>query len=120
MQRTARIGTREHLLKDSRLWSSCGNPPMATKIRLQADLKEFLSLLASNKVEYLLIGGYAVGYYGCPRPTGDLDVWVAMSPENAKRLVNTFAEFAVSVPTEKFLEENSIVRMGGRLFVSKC
>ena len=81
-------------------------------IRLQADLKEFLSLLASNSVEYLLIGGYAVGYYGYPRPTGDMDVWVAMSPENAERIVHTFAEFAVSVPAKKFLEENSVVRMG--------
>ena len=81
-------------------------------IRLQADLKEFLSLLASNKVEYLLIGGYAVGYYGYPRPTGDMDVWVAMSSENAERLVRTFAVFAASVPAEKFLEDNSVVRMG--------
>lgn len=81
-------------------------------IRLQADLKEFLSLLALNKVEYLLIGGYAVGYYGYPRPTGDMDVWVAMSPENAERIVRTFAVFAASVPVEKFLEENSVVRMG--------
>lgn len=81
-------------------------------IRLQADLKEFLSLLASNKVEYLLIGGYAVGYYGYPRPTGDMDIWVAMTPENAERLVRTFADFAVSVTAEKFLEENSVVRMG--------
>lgn len=85
---------------------------MAMTIRLQADLKEFLSLLASNRVEYLLIGGYAVGYYGYPRPTGDMDVWVAMTTENAERLVRTFAEFAVSVPAEKFLESNSIVRMG--------
>jgi len=110
--RIALIGIRERLWKGSKLWNSCGNLPMATKIRLQADLKEFLSLLASNKVEYLLIGGYAVGYYGCPRPTGDLDVWVAMTRENADRLVRTFSQFGLSVPAEKFLQENSIVRMG--------
>jgi hypothetical protein len=69
-------------------------------------------LLASNSVEYLLIGGYAVGFYVYPRPNGELDVWVAMSPENAERLVRTFAGFAVGVPAEKFLEENSVVRMG--------
>jgi len=85
---------------------------MAMTIRLQADLKEFLSLLAANKVEYLLIGGYAVGYYGYPRPTGDMDVWVAMTRENAERIVRTFADFAVRVSAEKFLEENSVVRMG--------
>jgi len=85
---------------------------MATKIRLQADLKEFLSLLASNRVEYLLIGGYAVGYYGYPRPTGDMDVWIAISPQNARRIVSALSEFGFTASTERFLEENSVVRMG--------
>jgi hypothetical protein len=85
---------------------------MATTIRLQADLREFLSLLISNKVEYLLIGGYAVGYHGYPRPTGDLDVWVAMNPENAGRIVTALREFGFEAPAEKFLEGNNVVRMG--------
>ncbi len=85
---------------------------MATTIRLQADLKEFLSLLASNRVEYLLIGGYAVGYYGYPRPTGDMDVWIALSPQNAQRVVNALSEFGFTASTEEFLKENSVVRMG--------
>src|SRR5438552_3143726 len=45
--------------------------------RLPADLREFLKLVNRKRVEYLLIGGYAVGYYGYPRATADLDVWVA-------------------------------------------
>jgi len=85
---------------------------MATTIRLQVDLKEFLRLLASNNVEYLLIGGYAVGYYGYPRPTGDLDVWIAISPENARRVVSALSEFGFTASAEQFLEENSVVRMG--------
>ena len=85
---------------------------MATKIRLQADLKEFLRLLGSNNVQYLLIGGYAVGYYGYPRPTGDLDVWIGMSPENAERVVNALKEFSFDASPELFLNENSVVRMG--------
>jgi hypothetical protein len=85
---------------------------MDMTIRLQADLKEFLSLLASNKVEYLLIGGYAVGYYGYPRPTGDMDVWIGISPQNAQRVVNALSEFGFAAPPERFLEANSLVRMG--------
>jgi hypothetical protein len=69
-------------------------------------------LLASNRVEYLLIGGYAVGYYGYPRPTGDLDVWVAASPQNAQRIVNALSEFGFTASTELFLEPNNLVRMG--------
>jgi len=49
---------------------------MAT-ILLPPDFKEFLQLLNSERIEYLLVGGYAVGYYGYPRATGDMDVWVA-------------------------------------------
>jgi hypothetical protein len=45
-------------------------------LRLADDFKEFLKLLNSNGVEYLLIGGYAVGIYGYVRATNDLDVWV--------------------------------------------
>lgn len=85
---------------------------MATTIRLQVDFKEFLKLLASNKVEYLLIGGYAVGYYGYPRPTGDMDIWIGISPSNARRVVKALREFGFTASTKKFLQENSVVRMG--------
>ena len=37
------------------------------------DFKELLRLLNSNNVEYLIVGGYALGYHGVPRHTGDLD-----------------------------------------------
>ena len=57
---------------------------------LPDDFKEFLRLLNANGVEYLLIGGYAVGYYGYPRTTADIDIWVAISPENADKLVTVF------------------------------
>lgn len=89
---------------------------MDTKIRLQADLKEFLRLFSSNRVDYLLIGGYAVGYYGYPRPTGDLDVWVEMNPQNANRIVTALSEFGFAASPELFLKENSVVRMGIRPF----
>ena len=45
---------------------------MAT-IQLHPDFKEFLKLLSSHQVEYLLIGGYAVSYYGYLRATADMD-----------------------------------------------
>jgi hypothetical protein len=85
---------------------------MATTIRLQVDFKEFLKLLALNKVEYLLIGGYAVGYYGYPRPTGDMDIWIGISPHNARRIVKALKEFGFTTSNRKFLQENSVVRMG--------
>jgi hypothetical protein len=47
------------------------------------DFKEFLKLLNSNNVEYLLIGGYAVGIYGYVRATNDLDIWISANAVNA-------------------------------------
>lgn len=85
------------------------------KIRLPRDFKDFLELLKSHQVEYLLIGGYAVGYYGYPRATGDMDIWIAIHPQNAARVVATLKEFGFDVPNlsaNLFLQENKITRMG--------
>ena len=84
-------------------------------IQLPTDFKEFLQLLNVYDVQYLIIGGYAVGYHGYPRATGDLDIWVAINPTNSGRIVATLKEFGFDLPdvtTELFLEENRIVRMG--------
>ncbi len=50
---------------------------------LTDDFKEFLRLLNANRVDYLLVGGYAVGLHGYPRATVDLDVWVRATLDNA-------------------------------------
>jgi hypothetical protein len=60
---------------------------------LPPDFREFLGLLDSAKIEYLLVGGYAVSYHGYPRPTGDLDVWVAIHAETASKLVAALKAF---------------------------
>ncbi len=84
-------------------------------IRLHQDFKDFLKLLNSYNVEYLVIGGYAVGYHGYPRATGDIDIWIANNIDNAKNLVTALKKFGFDLPNlseNMFLEENKIVRMG--------
>ena len=84
-------------------------------LELPPDFKEFLKLLNAQKVEYLLIGGYAVGYYGYPRTTADMDIWIAIHPQNAQRTVAALREFGFDVPElspELFLKEGQIIRMG--------
>jgi hypothetical protein len=83
-------------------------------LELPPDFKELLSLLNKHGVEYLLIGGYAVGYHGYPRATQDMDLWIAISPDNAKRLVTALQEFigAADLNPGQFLEEGAIMRMG--------
>jgi hypothetical protein len=83
--------------------------------RLPPDFKEFLKLLNAHQVEYLLIGGYAVAYHGYPRATADMDIWVAVHPSNAQRIVTVLREFGFNPPDlspELFLKEWQIIRMG--------
>ena len=82
---------------------------------LPADFKEFLKLLNSTEVKYLLIGGYAVGYHGYPRTTADMDIWVAISVENAAKLVDVFRRFGLQdakLTAGLFLHRGKIIRMG--------
>ena len=84
-------------------------------MKIPPDFKEFLKLLNDNDVEYLLIGGYAVGYYGYPRPTGDFDIWIKIDQENAERTIKTLNNFGFSSPQltkELLLKEKQIIRMG--------
>ena len=83
--------------------------------QLPQDFKEFLQLLNDNKVEYLLIGGYAVGYHGYPRATVDMDIWIAIEAKNAEKVVFVLREFGFDVPelsAELFLKKDQVIRMG--------
>jgi len=79
---------------------------------LPPDFREFLRLLNSNNVEYLIVGGYAVGYHGYPRPTGDLDIWISNTRDNAKRVLRALEEFGFACPIALLLQENQVFRMG--------
>lgn len=84
-------------------------------MRIPQDFKEFLKLLNENDAEYLLIGGYAVGYYGYPRPTGDMDVWIKISADNAEKVLKSLEQFGFTSPEltkDLFLQDKRIVRMG--------
>lgn len=84
-------------------------------IHLPPDFKEFLKLLNAHEVEYLLIGGYAVGYHGYPRATAHMDIWIAMNSDNADRIVTVLKEFGFNPPElspDMFLKEWRIIRLG--------
>lgn len=84
-------------------------------INLPDDFKEFLKLLNSKQVKYLLIGGYAVGFYGYPRATADMDIWIAIEPENAENVTEALKEFGFDMPelsSQLFLQKDKVIRMG--------
>ena len=84
-------------------------------LELPGDFKDFLRLLNEKGVKYLLIGGYAVGYHGYPRATNDMDIWIAIHPENAQRVITALHDFGFDMPElvpGLFLQEDKIIRMG--------
>ncbi len=85
------------------------------KIELHQDFKDFLRLLNSHNVDYLLVGGYAVGYHGYPRATGDMDIWIAISEYNARKTTEVLRDFGMPedvVSKELFLKREKVIRMG--------
>lgn len=82
---------------------------------LTDDFREFLRLLGAQRVEYLLIGGYAVALHGYPRATVDLDIWVRVERDNAARIVAALRDFGFDSPLlaeRLFLLADQIVRFG--------
>ncbi|MFZ4395286.1 MAG: hypothetical protein ACOYOU_06615 [Kiritimatiellia bacterium] len=65
--------------------------------------------------DFLTVIGYAVGYYGYPRATMDMDVWIAVHPDNAEKMSNVMQRFgfpAASLPPAIFLKKGEMVRFG--------
>ena len=84
-------------------------------IELHPDFREFLNFLNVHGVEYLLVGGYAVGRHGYPRATGDLDVWIPVNDDTATKMVAVLCDFgfpAELLSEDLFLDPSKIIRMG--------
>ena len=62
---------------------------------LTPDWRAFIESLNSRRVEYVVVGAVALAYHGIPRYTGDLDVLVRNSEENAQRLESALVDFGV-------------------------
>lgn len=60
---------------------------------LHQDYRELLNLLNENNVDYLVIGAYALGFLGAPRNTGDIDIWIRVDEENAKKNCESIERF---------------------------
>lgn len=82
---------------------------------LPDDFKELLKLFNKHRVEYLLIGGYAVAHYGYVRATQDMDLWINNVSSNAVKTVQALIEFGFKPTTlteDLFLQPHRVIRMG--------
>lgn len=79
------------------------------------DFKEFVALLIENKAEYLIVGGYAVSVHGHPRYTGDLDIWLNPTSENALKILKCVNEFGFSsykISAKDFTKPGNVIQLG--------
>ena len=82
---------------------------------LSKDLQEFIRLLNSERIEYLIVGAWAVAFHGRPRYTGDLDIFLRRDAANADRMVRVIQAFgfgATGIAREDFLRENYVIQLG--------
>lgn len=84
-------------------------------MKLSPDFKEFVELLNSNNVRYLLIGGYALAAHGHPRYTKDLDLWLWPDADNAKAIINAIESFGfegLNLTAQDFMTPDQVIQLG--------
>jgi hypothetical protein len=81
----------------------------------QPDFKELLGLFNDHAVEHIVVGAYALAFHGAPRFTGDIDLYVRPTAENAEKILRAFATFgfvSYDVSSEDFVHPDRVVQIG--------
>ena len=87
----------------------------------QSDFKELLALFNAHRVEYLIVGAYALAYHGAPRYTGDIDLLVRPSTDNARAILSALADFgfaSLGLVESDFLSPDRVIQLGIDLLTS--
>lgn len=82
---------------------------------LHPDWKEFIELLNAHRVDYVVVGAYAVSFYTTPRNTADIDFLVRQNEENAARVRSALSEFGIRLSdaeAAKFALPNHMIQLG--------
>jgi len=85
------------------------------RMEIQQDFKELLVLLNDHKVEYMIVGGYALAFHGAPRYTGDLDIYVKPDQKNAQHLLAALDDFgfaSVNLKQSDFQSPEMVIQLG--------
>jgi len=83
-------------------------------VKIHPDFRDFIHALNNNHVEYVLVGSFALAYHGHPRATGDMDVWIRPTKQNASAVLKAVLDFGfekVNVTEEDFLS-GKIIQLG--------
>jgi predicted nucleotidyltransferase len=81
----------------------------------QQDFKKLLELLNDRGVEYVIVGAHALAFHGAPRYTGDLDIYIRPTAENAERVMVALADFgfgSLGLSEKDFSVPDRVVQLG--------
>jgi len=84
-------------------------------MEIQQDFKELLELFNAHKVDYIIIGAFALSYHGVPRFTGDLDILVNPDPDNAARILEALNDFgfgSLEINIKDLTSADNVVQLG--------
>jgi len=84
-------------------------------MEVQQDFRDLLASFNDHKVEYIIVGGYALAFHGAPRYTGDIDILVNPDTQNARRIMAALNEFgfgSVGLAEEDFESPDKVVQLG--------
>jgi predicted nucleotidyltransferase len=84
-------------------------------MKAEKDFEEFIELLNKHKVKYMIVGAYAFALYAKPRNTGDLDIFIESSEDNADLMMRVLAEFgleSLKITKEDFITEGRVIQIG--------
>ncbi len=84
-------------------------------LKPKPDFSALLELLNVHRVEYMIVGGYALAFHGVPRFTGDLDIYIRADAANAKRVMTVLDEFGfgdLGLTPEDFQRPETVLQLG--------
>jgi len=82
---------------------------------LNSDFRDILSAFCEEKVEFMLVGAYAVAAHGLPRATGDIDLWIKCSDDNAQRVWRALIKFGAplsNLTKEDLTKAGTVIQLG--------
>ncbi len=84
-------------------------------MEVHPDFRELLGLFNAHSVEYMIVGGYALAFHGVPRFTGDLDLFVRTTAQNARRILAALDDFgfgSLNLRAEDFSTQDRVIELG--------
>ena len=86
----------------------------ANTVNIHPDFNEFVAALNKNRIDYVIVGSFALAFHGYPRATGDIDFWIRPTPVNLKALFNALSDFGFEELeiSEDDLMSGKIIQLG--------